>query len=62
MEEVLKEVESGQVSDGKCITEQLVEIFHDESYFGSNEAGELTVNLPGDSVLRSTRLLLSNSY
>ena len=62
VEEVLKEVESGQVSDGKCITEQLVEIFHDESYFGSNEAGELAVNLPGDSVLRSTRLLLSNSY
>ena len=62
VEEVLKEVESGQVSDGKCITEQLVKIFHDESYFGSNEAGELTVNLPGDSVLRSTRLLLSNSY
>ena len=62
VEEVLKEVESGQVSDGKCITEQLVKIFHDECYFGSNEAGELAVNLPGDSVLRSTRLLLSNSY
>ena len=62
VEEVFKEVASGQVSDSKCIIEQVVKIFHDESYFGSNESGELTINLPGDAVLRSTRLLLSDSY
>ena len=62
MEQVLKEVGSEQVSDSKWITDQLVEIFNDESYFGSNESGELTVHLPGDVVLRSTRLLLSHSY
>ena len=62
VEEVLKEVESGQVSDGKCITDQLVKIFHDESYFGSNESGELTVSLPVDVVLRSARSILNNSY
>ena len=62
VEEVLKEVESGQVSDGKCITDQLVKIFHDESYFGSNESGELTVSLPVDVVLRSARSISNNSY
>ena len=62
VEEVLKEVESGQVSDGKCITDQLVKIFHDESYFGSNESGELTVSLPVDVVLRSARAISNNSY
>ena len=62
VEEVLNEVESGQVSDGKCITDQLVKIFHDESYFGSNESGELTVSLPVDVVLRSARSISNNSY
>ena len=62
VEEVLKEVESGQVSDGKFITDQLVKIFHDESYFGSNESGELTVSLPVDVVLRSARSISNNSY
>ena len=62
VEEVLKEVESGQGSDGKCITDQLVKIFHDESYFGSNESGELTVSLPVDVVLRSARSISNNSY
>jgi len=62
VEEVLKEVESGQVSDGKFITDQLVKIFHDESYFGSNESGELTVTLPVDVVLRSARSISNNSY
>ena len=62
VEEVLKEVESGQVSDGKCITDQLVKIFHDESYFGSNESGELTVSLPVDVVLRAARSISNNSY
>ena len=62
VEEVLKEVESGQVSDGKFITDQLVKIFHDESYFGSNESGELTVSLPVDLVLRSARSISNNSY
>ena len=62
VEEVLKEVESGQVSDGKCITDQLVKIFHDESYFGSNESGELTVSLPVDVVLQSARAISNNSY
>jgi len=62
VEEVLNEVESGQVSDGKCITDQLVKIFHDESYFGSNECGELTVSLPVDVVLRSARSISNNSY
>ena len=62
VEEVLKEVESGQVSDGKFITGQLVKIFHDESYFGSNESGELTVSLPVDVVMRSARSISNNSY
>ena len=62
VEEVLKEVESGQVSDGKFITDQLVKIFHDESYFGSNESGEMTVSLPVDLVLRSARSISNNSY
>ena len=62
VEEVLKEVESGQVTDGKCITDQLVKIFHDESYFGSSESGELTVSLPVDVVLRSARSISNNSY
>ena len=62
VEEVLKEVESGLVSDGKFITDQLVKIFHDESYFGSNESGELTVSLPVDVVLRSARSISNNSY
>ena len=62
VEEVLKEVESGQVSDGKFIIDQLVKIFHDESYFGSNESGELTVSLPVDVVLRSARSISNNSY
>ena len=62
VEEVLKEVESGLVSDGKFITDQLVKIFHDESYFGSNESGELTVTLPVDVVLRSARSISNNSY
>ena len=62
VEEVLKEVESGQVSDGKFITDQLVKIFHDESYFGSNESGELTVSLPVDVVLRAARSISNNSY
>ena len=62
VEEVLKEVESGQVSDGKFITDQLVKIFHDESYFGSNESGELTVSLPVDVVLQSARAISNNSY
>ena len=62
VEEVLKEVESGQVSDGKFITDQLVKIFHDESYFESNESGELTVSLPVDVVLRSARSISNNSY
>ena len=62
VEEVLKEVESGQVSDSKYITDQLVKIFHDESYFGSNESGELTVSLPVDVVLRSARSISNNSY
>ena len=62
VEEVLKEVESGQVSDGKFITDQLVKIFHDESYFGSNESGELTVSLPADVVLRSARSISNNRY
>ena len=62
VEEVLKEVESGQVSDGKFITDQLVKIFHDESHFGSNESGELTVSLPVDVVLRSARSISNNSY
>ena len=62
VKEVFTEVGSGKVIDDECITDQLVKIFHDQSYFGSNESGELTVSLPADSVLRSTRLLLSNSY
>ena len=62
VEKVFNEVESGQVSDGKCITDQLVKIFHDESYFGSNESGEMTVSLPVDVVLRSARSISNNSY
>ena len=62
VEEVLKEVESGQVSDGKFITDQLGKIYHDVSYFGSNESGELTVSLPVDVVLRSARSISNNSY
>ena len=60
VEKVFKEVKSGQVSDRKCVTDQLAKMFHDESYFGSNESGELTVSLPSDAVLRSARLLFSN--
>jgi hypothetical protein len=50
-----------QVSICKGVINELVSEFHDESYFGSNESGELSVSLPQDEILRSAKLILNKN-
>ena len=59
VEELFKDKGLIQLSTRTGVITELVSEFHDESYFGSNESGELAVSLPQDEVLKSAKLILN---
>ena len=61
VEELFNEEGLIHVDTCKGVINELVSEFHDESYFGSNESGELSVSLPQDEILRSAKLILNNN-
>ena len=61
VEELFKDKGLIQLSTRTGVINELVSEFHDESYFGSNESGELAVSLSQDEVLKAAKLIL-NKY
>jgi len=61
VEELFNEEGLIHVDTCKGVINELVSEFHDESYFGSNESGELAVSLPQDEILRSAKLILTKN-
>jgi len=61
VEELFNEEGLIHVGTRKGVINELVSEFHDGSYFGSNESGELAVSLPQDEILRSAKLILTKN-